>query len=78
LLPSLLAVWLTYSSKLNIKAVHSSKTSVNFYQTAWHHIPERYTLHSHCLENLECNYRYKVFKMMKLMKNLESERKTGG
>jgi hypothetical protein len=30
---------------LKMEAVHSSETLVNFYQTAWHLIPEDSTLH---------------------------------
>jgi hypothetical protein len=39
-----LVVWLTYFSTLKTEAVQSSETSLNFYQTTWHHITERTVL----------------------------------
>jgi hypothetical protein len=40
----------TYSSSLKLEAIRSSETSVNFYQTSRHHIPEDNTVHRHCTE----------------------------
>jgi hypothetical protein len=42
-----LAFCLAYTSILNIKAICSSETSVNFQQTALRYIPEGRTLHNH-------------------------------
>jgi hypothetical protein len=49
------ASYLAYSSTLKMEAVHSSKTSVNFHQTTWHHIPEHSPLRSQWCENLKSN-----------------------
>jgi hypothetical protein len=36
-----------------MEEVHYSEMSVDFYQTAWRHIPQDNTLCSHCYENLK-------------------------
>jgi hypothetical protein len=36
-----------------MEAICFSETSINFYQTKWHHIPEDDTLHSRHLENIK-------------------------
>jgi hypothetical protein len=40
-------------STLNVAAVRSSETSVNFYRATWRHIREDATLYSHCCESLK-------------------------
>jgi hypothetical protein len=42
---ALLSACLVYTATVKIKAVHSSKMSVNFYQTTQYHIPENSTFH---------------------------------
>jgi hypothetical protein len=39
---------LSYTSTIEMKALRSSETSVNFYRTMQCHIPEESTLHDHC------------------------------
>jgi hypothetical protein len=50
---------LAYSSILKTENVSSSETSVNLYQTKWHHIPEDTNLHSNGCENIK--YKKKNF-----------------
>jgi hypothetical protein len=47
--------FMAYSLTLKMEALHSSKTSVNFYWTAWHYFPKDSILHSLCYENLISN-----------------------
>lgn len=48
-----------FCSVLNTEAACSSETSLRFYQTTWHHIPDDILL-SHCCENLRYCLRVSV------------------
>jgi hypothetical protein len=46
--------WLTFLWALKMKAVHSSKMSLNLCQNTWRDIPEeRILLRSHCRKNVK-------------------------
>jgi hypothetical protein len=57
----MVAACLTYSSNLKMEAVFSSEMSVNFYHTAWRHIPENATLRSHHSETLKSHLNLRPF-----------------
>jgi hypothetical protein len=44
---------LSCSSTLEMEAIYSSETSVDFHRTVWNYILEDTTLHSHRCENLK-------------------------
>lgn len=43
---------------LTIQVACSSKTLVPTYPAMWHHLPEHYSLHTHCHENFELSNWY--------------------
>jgi hypothetical protein len=47
--------WDTAPCALMVEAASTSETSVNFYQTTWHNIPEDNHLHTRHHENLKSN-----------------------
>jgi hypothetical protein len=55
------AACLTYSSNLKMEAEFSSEMSVNFYRTAWGHIPENATLRNHRSETLKSHLNLRPF-----------------
>jgi hypothetical protein len=57
----MLVPYLAYSSNPKMETICSSETSVDFYRTTWHYIPEVRTPHSHRCENLK-SYRIKIDK----------------
>jgi hypothetical protein len=62
-LPDLVPVaYLAYSLILKMEAVRSSETSLKFYLTAQHHIPEESILHSHRCENLKSHIPFNIIR----------------
>jgi hypothetical protein len=51
----MLVFCLTYSLALNMDAIYSSETSVDFHRTTQRYISEDTTLHNHRCENLKSN-----------------------
>jgi hypothetical protein len=64
----LLSCWFAepISSTLKMEAICSSKTSVETQRTTQRHIPEDYTLHNHCCENLKSYIKLLSLWMLKL------------